>query len=352
MKPWRLNLMLIRRLIILWLPVLVNVAFFTLLERKVLGLRQSRKGPNKVRWGGVLQPFADAIKLFSKENTIPSRRLKAIYFLAPIFSLVLALWIWRLLPSLAEEFDFSLALLLILIGLSLYPLLLAGWASHRTYATLGAMRGVAQTISYEIRLALLLISLFASLRSLNIQQLLSYSDWGALRWLLVIAFLWWITCLAETNRTPFDFAEGESELVSGFNIEYGAGGFALIFMAEYARILSFRVLTSLVTGFQGLLSRGGLFVRLVVGFAWVWARATLPRHRYDKLMDLAWKGILPLTLCSLRFYLYLYDNMRPNSTSGCSFTCNRRINFFSRPCAIDFNFHFKGSGMKISEGFC
>jgi len=281
------------------------VAFFTLLERKILGLSQSRKGPNKVSWAGLLQPFADAVKLFLKERTRPFRGNWVLFLSTPALGLLLVLWIWALLPQGVERYDFSLVILLVLIGLSLYPLLLAGWASHRRYALIGAIRGVAQTISYEIRLALLLMAVFRGLQRLSLTRLLRFNDWRAFRWFSLLILLWWVTCLAETNRTPFDFAEGESELVSGFNVEYGAGGFALIFMAEYARILGLSLLTRLFLGRKGLLSLGGLFVACGVGFAWVWARATLPRHRYDKLIDLAWKGILPLALALLLTFFYL-----------------------------------------------
>jgi len=281
------------------------VAFFTLLERKILGLRQSRKGPNKVSWAGLLQPFADAVKLFSKERTRPFRGNWVLFLGTPALGLLLVLWIWALIPQGVESYDFSLVILLILIGLTLYPLLLAGWASHRAYALIGAIRGVAQTISYEIRLALLLIALFRRLQRLSINKLLELQRWRVVIWAGPLIFLWWVTCLAETNRTPFDFAEGESELVSGFNVEYGAGGFALIFIAEYARILGLRVLTALFIGSQGLLSFIGIRVAGGIGFAWVWARATLPRHRYDKLIDLTWKGILPLALVFLIYFFYL-----------------------------------------------
>jgi NADH-ubiquinone oxidoreductase chain 1 len=295
-------------IIFIVVPVLVNVAFFTLLERKILGLRQSRKGPNKISTGGLLQPFADAIKLFVKEIVFPLARNQVIFFISPATAIFLVLWAWRLLPlfSLEIAIIFSSLLLLVILSLNLYPLLIAGWASNRKYAIIGAMRGVAQTISYEIRLALIL------LRFLVVNKRADMAGWlansppfllGALMAPLLV--LWLVSCVAETNRTPFDFAEGESELVSGFNIEYGGGGFAMIFMAEYARILFLRLLSSLlVLGARGL----GLLTAIgtiFLGYAWVWLRATYPRYRYDSLMGLAWKRILPAALALLTFFLVI-----------------------------------------------
>lgn len=293
---------LIINFLILLIPVLINVAFFTLIERKVLGLRQSRKGPNKVSVAGLLQPFADAVKLFSKENTSPITSNITTFILGPARALVLALWVWTLIPGGWEVYDFSLLLILLIIGLSVYPLLLSGWASNRTYALVGAIRGVAQTISYEIRLALILIRVFRAVRGLRLGEIRRVNLWGMFCWFFFILIIWWITCLAETNRTPFDFSEGESELVSGFNVEYGAGGFALIFMAEYASILVLRMVTALIAGWGRVDSPLCILIGVIIGFAWIWARATLPRHRYDKLIGLAWKGLLPTSLSLFLFY--------------------------------------------------
>lgn len=286
-------------------PVLVNVAFFTLLERKILGLRQARKGPNKVRLNGWLQPFADAIKLFIKEVRPPSAVNPRLFLLAPGTIIFLALSLWALIPFLSQpiSYYFSVLLILLLLGAGLYPLILAGWASNRKYAVLGAIRGVAQTISYEISLALIIFSYLVLAKKIELR------GWLTLAILPIPLFitcpliiLWLISCVAETNRTPFDFAEGESELVSGFNIEYGAGGFALIFIAEYAIILLFRFIRAcVIRGHKTSRLTWGLI--LVVAFWWVWIRATLPRHRYDLLIRLAWKSLLPLTLFLLVFYL-------------------------------------------------
>jgi NADH-ubiquinone oxidoreductase chain 1 len=287
-------------------PVLVNVAFFTLLERKILGLSQSRKGPNKVALAGVLQPFADAIKLFIKERFKPTAGNAILFSAAPLASIFLVLVIWALMPLLSRPvvFSFSGLLLLVILRLNLYPLLLAGWASNRKYAFVGAVRGVAQTISYEIRLALIVLSLLRLSKKSEITGWLEGRNPGSLfRLAGPLMLLWWVSCVAETNRTPFDFAEGESELVSGFNVEYGAGGFALIFMAEYASILFLSLLTAaLISGAEGG-RRSAAFGTLGFVYAWVWLRATFPRYRYDMLIALAWKRILPATLVFLVFFL-------------------------------------------------
>ena len=288
--------------LLLLIPVLVNVAFFTLLERKILGYSQRRKGPNKVSWGGVLQPFADAVKLFTKEWALPAGANALIFWLSPVLGIFLVLALWCLIPlsRVPLKWDISLLLLLTLMGLNLYPLLVAGWASNSKYATVGALRGVAQTVSYEISLALIILRLILFRSKLHLYgwvEGLRITHFTLLAIPLLI--LWLISCVAETNRTPFDFAEGESELVSGFNIEYGAGGFALLFIAEYARIIFLRLLRALLLSGALYLRFTRVLVRTRVGFWWVWLRATYPRYRYDILINLAWKAILPATLAWL-----------------------------------------------------
>lgn len=272
------------------------MAFLTLLERKILGLRQARKGPNKVSWFGLLQPMADAIKLFPKEYILPIKTQYIFFLLSPGVALFLPLINWSLITRLLGQSDYSLLLLLLLLGLNLYPLLLRGWYSNRGYATIGRLRGVAQTISYEVSLALFLIRYLIIRGLLLIRSFRSFRKLVSLRLLLPLALFWLFAAVAETNRTPFDFAEGESELVSGFNIEYGAGGFAIIFIAEYAIILFLRFITALLLGWGPQLNLRRSIILIVISFIWVWLRATLPRYRYDKLITLAWKGILPLAL--------------------------------------------------------
>ena len=281
------------------IPALVNVAFLTLLERKVLGYAQARKGPNKVRAAGVLQPFADAVKLFLKERVLPTSGNLFTYRVAPVLRLLLTLWVWRLMP-LREgpiRFSYSAVVLLMVIRFGVYATLLAGWASNSKYGLIGALRGVAQTISYEVRLALFLFRFLLVPVTLNLSLLRqTNSELALLGCLAPLVLLWFVSCLAETNRTPFDFAEGERELVSGFNIEYGRGGFALIFMAEYGSILFLSLLTAslIITSSTHTIV---LYVLIrAIRVAWIWARATLPRYRYDILINLAWKRLLPVSL--------------------------------------------------------
>nr|QZH43607.1 NADH dehydrogenase subunit 1 [Coboldia fuscipes] len=295
-------------MIILMVCVLVSVAFLTLLERKVLGYIQIRKGPNKVGLMGVPQPFCDAIKLFTKEQTYPLVSNYLAYYISPIFSLFLALVVWLCMPYLMNLFNFNLGALFFLscASLGVYTVMIAGWSSNSSYAMLGGLRAVAQTISYEVSLALILLSFVFLIEGYN---LIFFDYFQQNIWLLFICFplslAWLISCLAETNRTPFDFAEGESELVSGFNVEYSSGGFALIFMAEYASILFMSMLFSLIFLGGNLLSLFFYLKLCFIAFVFIWVRGTLPRFRYDKLMYLAWKSFLPLSLNFLMYFIGL-----------------------------------------------
>nr|YP_010309807.1 NADH dehydrogenase subunit 1 [Mylabris quadripunctata]UMR54924.1 NADH dehydrogenase subunit 1 [Mylabris quadripunctata] len=288
--------------------VLVGVAFLTLLERKVLGYIQIRKGPNKVGFMGLLQPFSDAIKLFSKEQTFPFMANFNVYYMAPAVNLSISLLLWMSMPFLSVYLNFNLSILFFLSvsSLSVYSLMLAGWSSNSSYSLLGSLRAVAQTISYEVSLALILMSFIYLILSMN---LLDFTKIQKFTWLLFLMFplslMWVISGLAETNRTPFDFAEGESELVSGFNIEYSSGGFALIFLAEYSSIL-FMSMICVLLFMGGNVNSFMFFLKLTfVSFIWIWARGTLPRFRYDKLMYLAWKSFLPSALNYLLFFFCL-----------------------------------------------
>ena len=279
-------------------PVLVNVAFITLLERKILGLRQLRKGPHKVRLIGILQPFRDAIKLFSKEVFIPYTANTKQFIISPILSLLIVLRVFMSFPLLENNFCLRIRVIFLymVIRINVYPLVVRGWSSNRKYALIGRIRGIAQTVSYEVMFALaLLFFLFLSF-SLNLVLLSKINSlWlKSLVFLPVVAIIF-ISSVAETNRTPFDFAEGESELVSGFNVEYGRVMFAIIFIAEYARILFMRILLS-VLFFRATNSLVAYLITTSLVFLWVWFRATYPRHRYDKLMNLAWKVYLPFCL--------------------------------------------------------
>nr|YP_010688249.1 NADH dehydrogenase subunit 1 [Fissuleon brevigonarcus]WBR65443.1 NADH dehydrogenase subunit 1 [Fissuleon brevigonarcus] len=294
--------------LILIIMVLVGVAFLTLMERKVLGYIQIRKGPNKVGFCGIPQPFCDAIKLFTKEQTYPIMSNYLSYYFSPIISLFLSLLIWMIFPYLTNLYNFNLGLLFFLCctSMGVYTVMIAGWSSNSNYALLGGLRAVAQTISYEVSMALLMLSLIFLVGSYN---LLDFELYQVNIWFIYLFFpisLAWITSmLAETNRTPFDFAEGESELVSGFNVEYSSGGFALIFLAEYSSILFMSMLYSVMFLGSGVFSFI-FFLKLVfISFLFIWVRGTLPRYRYDKLMYLAWSSYLPVALNFLFFYLGL-----------------------------------------------
>ena len=292
--------------LLLVICVIVGVAFLTLLERKVLGYIQIRKGPNKVGLIGIPQPFCDAIKLFTKEQTYPVISNYLIYYFSPIFSLFLSLTIWLCAPYFIKLFTFNLGVLFFLccIRLGVYTVIIAGWSSNSNYALLGGLRAVAQTISYEVSLALVLLSVIFLIGDYNI---LSFFKYQQNVWFLVVliplGIVWFASRLAETNRTPFDFAEGESELVSGFNVEYSRGGFALIFLAEYARILFISFLFRIAFLGADIFSLLFYIKLILISFIFIWVRGTLPRFRYDKLIYLAWKGFLPFALNYLAFFI-------------------------------------------------
>nr|YP_009175640.1 NADH dehydrogenase subunit 1 [Atrijuglans hetaohei]ALH16797.1 NADH dehydrogenase subunit 1 [Atrijuglans hetaohei] len=293
--------------LILIIGVLIGVAFLTLLERKVLGYIQIRKGPNKLGFMGILQPFSDAIKLFTKEQIYPMFSNYISYYFSPIISFILSLMIWMLIPYYFNLISFNLGILFFLscTSMGVYTVMISGWSSNSNYA-LGGLRAVAQTISYEVSLALIMMSSILMIMDFN---LMKFSIYQNLIWFIILMFplslMWLSSSMAETNRTPFDFAEGESELVSGFNIEYSSGGFALIFLAEYSSILFMSLL--MVILYMGGYNLSFIFyLKLsMMSFLFIWVRGTLPRYRYDKLMYLAWKSYLPISLNFLMLYLGL-----------------------------------------------
>nr|YP_009170155.1 NADH dehydrogenase subunit 1 [Haemagogus janthinomys]ALE28946.1 NADH dehydrogenase subunit 1 [Haemagogus janthinomys]WNZ34454.1 NADH dehydrogenase subunit 1 [Haemagogus janthinomys] len=294
--------------LLLVICVMVGVAFLTLLERKVLGYIQIRKGPNKVGFMGLLQPFSDAVKLFTKEQTYPLLSNYIFYYFSPIFSLFLSLLIWMSMPYLVKLYSFNLGVLffLCITSLGVYTVMVAGWSSNSNYALLGGLRAVAQTISYEVSLALILLSFIFLIGNYNFLNFYLFQKY---MWFIVfcmpLSLVWFASCLAETNRTPFDFAEGESELVSGFNVEYSSGGFALIFLAEYSSILFMSMLFSVIFLGSDIYSILFFIKLTLISFLFIWVRGTLPRFRYDKLMYLAWKSFLPMSLNYLFFFIGL-----------------------------------------------
>nr|WBQ42653.1 NADH dehydrogenase subunit 1 [Nereis pelagica] len=291
-------------LITTFISALLAMAFFTLLERKFLGYVQLRKGPNKVSIGGIPQPMADALKLFTKELNIPAAANYTSFIVAPMMALLLALMIWTLYPHLSTPLPMKWGILLFLSlsSMNVYTTLFSGWASNSKYSLLGALRSIAQTISYEVSMALVILTPMIMMSSLSFNLMATnYSImYTIMMWPLFI--MWIITTLAETNRTPFDLAEGESELVSGFNTEYSSGTFALIFMAEYMNIIAMGMISWAI--FMSLSLNLMMDVTMVaalfsVSLLFIWARSAYPRMRYDKLMSLTWKQFLPLTLTAI-----------------------------------------------------
>nr|QHI42833.1 NADH dehydrogenase subunit 1 [Entelurus aequoreus] len=297
------------------IPVLLAVAFLTLIERKVLGYMQLRKGPNLVGPYGLLQPIADGIKLFIKEPVRPSSSSSTLFILAPILALTLALTLWAPMPMPHPVLDINLTILLLLAvsSLAVYSILGSGWASNSKYALIGALRAVAQTVSYEVSLGLILLASIILTGGFTLQ---TFSMTQEAIWLILpawpLAAMWYVSTLAETNRTPFDLTEGESELVSGFNVEYAGGPFALFFLAEYANILVMNTLSAIL--FLGTttlplvpyLTTSVLMTKAAfLSMLFLWVRASYPRFRYDQLMHLTWKNFLPLTLALIIWHLSL-----------------------------------------------
>nr|ASM91592.1 NADH dehydrogenase subunit 1 [Stenopsocus immaculatus] len=290
--------------------VLIGVAFLTLLERKVLGYIQIRKGPNKVGIMGLLQPFSDAVKLFSKETINPFKSNYLVYYLCPLFSFTLISVGWMIIPysTIMVNFNFGFLFFMVCLSFSVYGIMVAGWSSNSSYALIGGLRAVAQTISYEVSLSFIFLNMLIMIGSYSFLDFYFFQNYC---WFIFISFplfkLLFTSMLAETNRTPFDFAEGESELVSGFNVEYSSGGFALIFLAEYSSIMFMSMI--IATTFFGANWKNIIFLMIVsfMSFGFIWMRGTLPRYRYDKLMNLCWKSFLPSSLFLLIFYLTMFS---------------------------------------------
>nr|AVW86065.1 NADH dehydrogenase subunit 1 [Branchipolynoe pettiboneae] len=296
-------------ILISMIMALLSMAFFTLLERKILGYTQLRKGPNKVSIAGIPQPMADAVKLLAKEQTKPSLSNLMPLLMSPVSALFLALFLWFLYPSsyTTHFFIYGTLFMLCLSSLNVYTSLVAGWSSNSKYALIGSLRSVAQTISYEVSMSLILLGPLILIMSFDLCSI-NTNQYSWIMYLIIPSLMtWFATSLAETNRTPFDFAEGESELVSGFNTEYSGGSFALIFMAEYTNIIFMSLLTAVF--FMGVLpvslfNNMFLFIKtLFISVIFLWVRSSFPRMRYDRLMNLTWKSFLPFSLAMLIFLM-------------------------------------------------
>jgi len=298
------------------LPVILHVAYLTFFERKVIGFMQVRIGPNRVGPWGLLQPIADTVKLLLKEIIIPSSANKFLFVLAPMLAMAPALVAWAVIPFtdtlLLTNIDASLLFLLALTSIGVYGIIIAGWASNSKYALLGAMRSAAQMVAYEIAMGFALVGVLMVANSLNLKEIVEGQSGGVLDWyiwpLLPLFFVYFISTVAETNRAPFDIAEGESELVAGFHVEYSGIAFGLFFLAEYANMILLSTLTALLFLGGWLPPVDNELFNLVPGFAWLWLkvafflfvflwlRATFPRYRYDQIMRLGWKVLIPVTL--------------------------------------------------------
>ena len=309
------------KIIVVLMPLLIAVAYLTFAERKIIGYMQVRLGPNRVGPKGWLQPIADAMKLMFKEIVLPSRANRFLFVLAPVISFGPALAAWAVVPfgdgMMISQLDAGLLYLLALTSLGVYGVIIAGWASNSKYAFLGAMRSAAQIVAYEIAMGFALVGVLMAAGSLNLNQIVLAQQGSLLHWfwlpLLPLFMVYFISGVAETNRAPFDVAEGESEIVAGFHVEYSGMAFAVFFLAEYANMILVSALAATMflggwlSPFQGVPVLGELFA-FVPGAIWLvikislllllflWFRATFPRYRYDQIMRLGWKVFIPVTL--------------------------------------------------------
>ena len=314
-------IILVLKILLIVVPLILAVAYYTYMERKVIGSMQIRRGPNRIGPLGLAQPFADVFKLLLKEIVLPENANKFLFVLAPILSLAPAFAAWAVIPfddwAVLADIDAGLLYLLAMSSLGVYGLIIAGWASNSKYAFLGALRSTAQMVSYEIAMGFALVGVLILSGTLNLSEIVLAQQGGVLDWfwlpLLPLFVIYIISGLAETNRAPFDVAEGESEIVAGFHVEYAGSGFAVFFLAEYANMILISALTALMfaggwlSPFEGIpvlgdtiLGEGSIiwFLSKTVFFMFLflWFRATFPRYRYDQIMRLGWKVLVPITI--------------------------------------------------------
>ncbi len=321
MEDLLLLLWIVAKVLLITVPLILSVAFLTLAERKVIGFMQVRMGPNRVGPWGLFQPFADVIKLLLKEIIIPAKSNRFLFILAPMLTLIPAFVAWAVIPFdeglRLAEIDAGLLYVLALTSVGVYGVIIAGWASNSKYAFLGAMRSAAQIVAYEIAMGFALVGVLIAAGSLNLTEIVQGQQGGIWNWYFIPLFplfiIYFISGVAETNRAPFDVAEGESEIVAGFHVEYSGSAFALFFLGEYANMILISILAALmfmggwlspfesIPWFEGtilvessiiwLLAKTAFFL-----FLYLWFRATFPRYRYDQIMRLGWKVFIPITI--------------------------------------------------------
>lgn len=312
-----LTLSYLFKIILIVVPVMISVAYLTYFERRVIGFMQSRIGPNRVGYFGLLQPIADALKLMFKEIVLPSKSNNFLFFLAPLLSIAPALAAWAVIPfdyeMVLADINAGLLYVLAMTSIAVYGVIIAGWASNSKYAFLGSLRSAAQIVSYEIAMGFTLVGVLMCANSLNLGDIVIAQEGGISQWycwpLFPLFIIYFISAVAETNRAPFDVAEGESEIVAGFHVEYSGMAFALFFLAEYANMILVSIL-AVIMFLGGWLSPvsfipDGIFWLIIkvafVLFCFLWLRATFPRYRYDQIMRLGWKVFIPLTLVWIIF---------------------------------------------------